>query len=88
MSNEGDINLISCTGKVRSITVSIMKLKFLLVQNLLHKFICVCLIAHIFKVKDLKLTIQNCMHRQNVHMFESHIHNLKIKLNFALGYHN
>jgi hypothetical protein len=29
--------------------------------------------------------MQNCMHIKNVHMFDSHIHKIKIKLNFALG---
>ena len=39
------------------------------------------------KSKKLKLTMQDCMHRQNVRMFESHIHKI-LKLNFALGCHD
>jgi hypothetical protein len=51
--------------------VNKIKLKLLLVQNLMHKFICVCLIAHILnkiKVKYAKMDAY-----QNVCMFESHI---------------
>ena len=70
MSNEGDI--ISCTGKVLSILSK--NLKLLLVQKFAAQVYMRMFNCAYLKVKKLKLTMQGCMHRKNVRMFESHIH--------------
>jgi hypothetical protein len=51
MSNEGDIHILHRQSAINYCVNKI--LNYYLCENLQHKFICVCMIAHIKKVKRL-----------------------------------
>ena len=86
MSNEGDIHILHRQSAINYCVNKILKLllvrKFA-AQVYMRMFNCAYL-----KVKRLKLTMQNCMHRQMCVCLSRTYIKIKIKLNFALGCHD